>query len=42
VPEIENDTVRIAVLERDSLDPRGVGPAEVLDGVDVRSDMVVL
>ena len=33
VREIEDDTVRVAVLERDPLDTGGVWPPQVLDGV---------
>src|SRR5439155_81993 len=42
VAEIEHDAVREAVLERDALDARGALAADVLDGVEVCTHVVVL
>ena len=39
---VEDDAVRVAVLERDPFDAGRVRPAEVLDGVYMRPDVVVL
>ncbi len=42
VGEVEPNPVREAELERDALDARGVGPAQVLHRVAVGADVVVL